>query len=413
MQTVAVICCNYKALVTQAYHFRVNPLYASWTFHSYKLPSLQSPVSIPGLFRAAVPSGASTGIYEALELRDGDKTRYKGKGEHSLQDVSSFRSLYFVFLFDILLILWHTSILICLTYLIGVTKAVGHINDTLAPALIQSVSRSAELVKIYCRWDRKEKILNLAALFQGISVLEQEKLDNMMIEMDGTDNKCKPHSHRVCWKHINVMACFCTSDYHPCAVWLYLIFPSAKFGANAILGVSLAICKAGAAEKGVPLYRHIADLAGNRELVLPVPVSHVYFMVPKCDYSKHTAETQLHLPLSYVPHTQAFNVINGGSHAGNRLAMQEFMVLPVGAESFRDALRVGAELYQTLRGVIKEKYGQDATNVGDEGGFAPNIQENSEGKHNHYVNKDLLLLLLITWGVIILLPVSLCQPWSW
>lgn len=78
--------------------------------------------------------------------------------------------------------------------------------------------------------------------------------------------------------------------------------------------------------------------------------------------------------------TQAFNVINGGSHAGNRLAMQEFMVLPVGAESFRDALRMGAELYQTLRGVIKEKYGQDATNVGDEGGFAPNIQENSEGK---------------------------------
>lgn len=77
---------------------------------------------------------------------------------------------------------------------------------------------------------------------------------------------------------------------------------------------------------------------------------------------------------------QAFNVINGGSHAGNRLAMQEFMVLPVGAESFRDALRMGAELYQTLRGVIKEKYGQDATNVGDEGGFAPNIQENSEGK---------------------------------
>lgn len=85
---------------------------------------------------------------------------------------------------------------------------------------------------------------------------------------------------------------------------------------------------------------------------------------------------------------QAFNVINGGSHAGNRLAMQEFMVLPVGAESFRDALRVGAELYQTLRGVIKEKYGQDATNVGDEGGFAPNIQENSEGMRNHRIKKS-------------------------
>ncbi|KAI3358916.1 hypothetical protein L3Q82_015308 [Scortum barcoo] len=194
-----------------------------------------------GLFRAAVPSGASTGIYEALELRDGDKSRYKGK---------------------------------------GVLKAVGHINDTLGPALIAS----------------------------GVSVAEQEQLDNMMIEMDGTENK-------------------------------------SQFGANAILGVSLAICKAGAAEKDVPLYRHIADLAGNTELVLPVP---------------------------------AFNVINGGSHAGNKLAMQEFMVLPVGAESFKEALRIGSELYHTLKGVIQEKYGQDATNVGDEGGFAPNILENSE-----------------------------------
>lgn len=73
-------------------------------------------------------------------------------------------------------------------------------------------------------------------------------------------------------------------------------------------------------------------------------------------------------------------MINGGSHAGNKLAMQEFMVLPVGAESFREALRIGAELYHTLRGVIQKKYGQDATNVGDEGGFAPNILENSEGK---------------------------------
>jgi enolase len=77
---------------------------------------------------------------------------------------------------------------------------------------------------------------------------------------------------------------------------------------------------------------------------------------------------------------QAFNVINGGSHAGNKLAMQEFMILPVGAESFRDAMRLGAEVYHTLKGVIKDKYGKDATNVGDEGGFAPNILENSEGK---------------------------------
>ncbi|KAM9627665.1 gamma-enolase isoform 5-T5 [Morphnus guianensis] len=118
-----------------------------------------------------------------------------------------------------------------------------------------------------------------------------------------------------------------------------------KFGANAILGVSLAVCKAGAAEKDVPLYRHIADLAGNSDLILPVP---------------------------------AFNVINGGSHAGNKLAMQEFMILPVGAESFRDAMRIGAEVYHNLKSVIKEKYGKDATNVGDEGGFAPNILENSE-----------------------------------
>ncbi|XP_034508859.1 beta-enolase-like isoform X2 [Ailuropoda melanoleuca] len=152
-----------------------------------------------GLFRAAVPSGASTGIYEALELRDGDKSRYLGKGS--------------------------------------------------------------------------------------------------------------------------------------------------KFGANAILGVSLAVCKAGAAEKGVPLYRHIADLAGNAEIILPVP---------------------------------AFNVINGGSHAGNKLAMQEFMILPVGASSFREAMRIGAEVYHNLKNVIKAKYGKDATNVGDEGGFAPNILENNE-----------------------------------
>uniref|UniRef100_A0A6I8RE96 phosphopyruvate hydratase n=1 Tax=Xenopus tropicalis TaxID=8364 RepID=A0A6I8RE96_XENTR len=194
-----------------------------------------------GLFRAAVPSGASTGIYEALELRDNDKTRYMGK---------------------------------------GVANAVEHINKTIAPALIG----------------------------KNLSVVEQEKIDNLMIEMDGTENK-------------------------------------SKFGANALLGVSLAVCKAGAAEKGVPLYRHIADLAGNPEVILPVP---------------------------------AFNVINGGSHAGNKLAMQEFMILPVGADTFKEAMRIGAEVYHNLKNVIKAKYGQDATNVGDEGGFAPNILENKE-----------------------------------
>ncbi|XP_068785640.1 beta-enolase isoform X5 [Struthio camelus] len=196
-----------------------------------------------GHFRAAVPSGASTGIHEALELRDGDKSRYLGK---------------------------------------GVLKAVEHINKTIGPALVE----------------------------KKISVVEQEKIDKLMIELDGTENK-------------------------------------SKFGANAILGVSLAVCKAGAAEKGVPLYRHIADLAGNADLILPVP---------------------------------AFNVINGGSHAGNKLAMQEFMILPVGAASFREAMRIGAEVYHSLKGVIKGKYGKDATNVGDEGGFAPNILENNEGR---------------------------------
>ncbi|XP_005999872.1 beta-enolase [Latimeria chalumnae] len=194
-----------------------------------------------GLFRAAVPSGASTGIYEALELRDGDKSRYLGK---------------------------------------GVTKAVNFINSDIAPAVLQ----------------------------KKLNVVEQEQLDKLMIELDGTENK-------------------------------------SKFGANAILGVSLAICKAGAAEKGVPLYRHIADLAGNADLILPVP---------------------------------AFNVINGGSHAGNKLAMQEFMILPVGAANFKEAMRIGAEVYHNLKNVIKAKYGKDATNVGDEGGFAPNILENNE-----------------------------------
>uniref|UniRef100_A0A673XFJ8 phosphopyruvate hydratase n=1 Tax=Salmo trutta TaxID=8032 RepID=A0A673XFJ8_SALTR len=143
---------------------------------------------------------------------------------------------------------------------------------------------------------------------QEVSVVEQEKIDQIMLDMDGTENK-------------------------------------SKFGANAILGISLAVCKAGAAEKGVPLYRHIADLAGNPEVILPVP---------------------------------AFNVINGGSHAGNKLAMQEFMILPVGASTFKEAMRIGAEVYHNLKNVIKKKYGQDATNVGDEGGFAPNILENKE-----------------------------------
>lgn len=194
-----------------------------------------------------------------------------------------------------------------------------------------------------------------------------------MIEMDGTENKCEPFCITV------PRGCLCTVPTDCIHLALLLCVTAsvclpAKFGANSILGVSLAICKAGAAEKGVPLYRHIADLAGNKDLVLPVPVSRP---AVTASFVKHLLQSH---PCHTVPFLQAFNVINGGSHAGNRLAMQEFMVLPVGAESFRDALRMGAELYQTLRGVIKEKYGQDATNVGDEGGFAPNIQENSEGE---------------------------------
>ena len=193
-----------------------------------------------GLFRSIVPSGASTGVHEALELRDGDKSRYDGK---------------------------------------GVLKAVDNVNTKISKIVI------------------------------GMDPVQQEEIDKVMIKADGTENK-------------------------------------SSFGANAILAVSMAVCKAGAAAKNVPLYKHIADLAGVDKFVLPVP---------------------------------SFNVINGGKHAGNKLAMQEFMLLPVGAKTFREAMRMGAETYHMLKKVIKEKYGQDAVNVGDEGGFAPNIQDNKEG----------------------------------
>jgi len=192
-----------------------------------------------GMFRASVPSGASTGIYEAVELRDGG-SRYLGKG--------------------------------CL-------KAVGNVNDVLGPKII------------------------------GQDPSKQTELDQLMLDLDGTPNK-------------------------------------GNLGANAILGVSLALAKAGAAAKGVPLYQHFADLAGNTQLTLPVP---------------------------------SFNVINGGSHAGNKLAFQEFMILPTGADTFSESMAIGCEVYHHLKDVIKAKYGQDATNVGDEGGFAPNIQSNTEG----------------------------------
>lgn len=195
-----------------------------------------------GMFRAAVPSGASTGTHEALELRDKEKDNYHGK---------------------------------------GVNKAVCNVNQVIAPALIQ----------------------------KGLEETQQKEIDCFMISLDGTENK-------------------------------------GKLGANAILGVSLAVCKAGAAKKKLPLYKYIAELAGNCNLVLPVP---------------------------------AFNVINGGSHAGNKLAMQEFMILPTGARCFTEAMKMGSEVYHHLKSVIKAKYGLVATSVGDEGGFAPNIQDNKEG----------------------------------
>ncbi|OQR87256.1 enolase [Thraustotheca clavata] len=192
-----------------------------------------------GLFRASVPSGASTGIHEACELRDGGK-RYLGK---------------------------------------GVTQAVNNVKNIIGPKI------------------------------EGMDPTQQKDIDFLMRELDGTENK-------------------------------------GNLGANAILGVSLAVAKAGARSKGVPLFQHFADLIKNDKLVLPVP---------------------------------AFNVINGGSHAGNALAFQEFMILPTGAGSFSEAMAMGCEVYHHLKGVIKKKYGQDATNVGDEGGFAPNIQSNREG----------------------------------
>merc|ERR1712048_149711 len=149
----------------------------------------------------------------------------------------------------------------------------------------------------------------------GMDPKEQSKIDKYMVEeLDGSKNE---------WG-----------------------WSKSKLGANAILGVSLAVARAGAAANGIPLYQHIANLAGNKDICLPVP---------------------------------AFNIINGGSHAGNALPVQEFMLLPTGAKNFREAMKIGSETYHHLKKVIKGKYGQDAVNVGDEGGFAPNIQDNNEG----------------------------------
>ncbi|PSR80809.1 enolase [Coniella lustricola] len=199
-------------------------------------------VTETGLHRAIVPSGASTGQHEACELRDGDKSKWLGK---------------------------------------GVLKAVENVNTVIGPELIKA----------------------------GLDVKDQTAVDEFLIKLDGTTNKT-------------------------------------KLGANAILGVSLAIAKAGAAEKGVPLYAHVSDLAGTKKpYVLPVPFQ---------------------------------NVLNGGSHAGGRLAFQEFMIVPSAAPSFSEGLRWGAEVYHQLKSLAKKKYGQSAGNVGDEGGVAPDIQTAEE-----------------------------------
>merc|ERR1719399_1686753 len=168
----------------------------------------------------------------------------------------------------------------------GVQKAVKNVNEIIGPAL------------------------------KGMLVTEQKEIDMMMVQtLDGTQN-----------------------------MWGW---SKSKLGANAILAVSMAVCRAGAASMQMPLYEYVSLISGKptEKFVMPVP---------------------------------SFNVINGGSHAGNRLACQEFMILPTGATNFKEALICGAEVYHTLKGVIKKKYGQDACNVGDEGGFAPSVQDNDE-----------------------------------
>ncbi|AHK14905.1 MAG: phosphopyruvate hydratase [Thalassolituus sp.] len=203
-------------------------------------PTVEADVTLEGGFfgTACAPSGASTGTREALELRDGDKSRYLGK---------------------------------------GVLKAVSNINGSIKGALL------------------------------GLDGLDQRALDNVMLELDGTDNK-------------------------------------SKLGANAILAVSLAAAKAAAKAKGVELYEHIADINGTPgQYSMPVPM---------------------------------MNIINGGEHADNNVDIQEFMVQPVGAPTFAEALRAGAEIFHSLKKVLSAQGLNTA--VGDEGGFAPNLASNAD-----------------------------------
>ena len=203
-------------------------------------PTVEADVALEGgaIGRAAVPSGASTGQHEALELRDGDQSRYQGK---------------------------------------GVLKAVANINTTIAKAVA------------------------------GMDASDQSALDRRMIDLDGTPNK-------------------------------------GKFGANAILAVSMAAARAAAAQVELPLYKYLARYSSKPEAnLLPVPM---------------------------------MNILNGGAHADNSVDLQEFMAMPVGAPNFREALRWGVEVFHSLKAVLK-KHGY-STAVGDEGGFAPNLKSNEE-----------------------------------
>lgn len=215
---------------------RIIDIYAREVLDSRGNPTVEVEVLTEegGVGRAIVPSGASTGAHEAVELRDGDKSRYLGK---------------------------------------GVQKAVDNVNEIIADEII------------------------------GEEVLEQVRIDNLMIELDGTENK-------------------------------------GKLGANAILGVSIAVAKAAADELGLHLYEY---LGGVNSKVIPLPM---------------------------------MNILNGGEHADNNVDIQEFMIMPVGAETFKEAIRMGAEIFHSLKNVLKGRGLNTA--VGDEGGFAPNLNSNEE-----------------------------------
>lgn len=221
----------------------ITKVYSRYVYDSRGNPTVEVELTTAnGTFSAIVPSGASTGSHEAVELRDNDKSKWLGK---------------------------------------GVLTAVANVNDVIGPALIKA----------------------------NIDVKDQRKIDQFLIDLDGTANK-------------------------------------GKLGANAILGVSLAVARAAAAEKAVPLYQHIADLSGSKQpFVTPVPFQ---------------------------------NVLNGGSHAGGNLAFQEFMIAPLEFPTFAEALRAGSEVYHTLKSIAKKKLGTSAGNVGDEGGIAPNVDNPEE-----------------------------------